>query len=71
MKVWAGEFLLEIRLAPIVFDLGVREAISSLRAPPEPRLAFSDRGTAPVPNPKLRHEMKKIGAELPRDENAR
>jgi hypothetical protein len=33
MKVWAGEFLQKISLAPIILDLGVRETISSLRAP--------------------------------------
>jgi hypothetical protein len=34
MKVRSDEFLLEKRLASIMFDLGVRETIPSLRADP-------------------------------------
>jgi hypothetical protein len=60
MKAGAGEFLLKVRLAPVVLDLRVREPISSPRATLKPWLTLGDRRTVPVPNPKLRQQMKGV-----------
>jgi hypothetical protein len=71
MKACAGEFLLKIRLTPVVLDLRVRKPIPSLRADWKPRLAFGDRGTVTVPNPKLRYEMKEVRPKPAGPEDAR
>ena len=53
MKVWTGQGLLQIRLAPVLFDPGVRKAVSNLRA-------LGDGRTISVSNPELRHERKEV-----------
>ena len=71
MQARAGKFLLEIRLAPVVLDLRVREPISRPRANLKPWLALGDRGAVPISNPELRHQMKPVRTEPPRCEDTR